>query len=133
VRAPPISHADRDPRRRFSARERAALLIAAAGRCAECSEVLDAGFHADHAEPWALGGMTDVRNGQALCPTCNRAKATRSASPPPSPTARPDQTDEHRTADASPARARRHITACAPSPDHAGIADTHDLSKEPLP
>jgi hypothetical protein len=63
------------PRRRFNPRERAALLIAAAGRCEDCGEPLHPDFHADHREPWARGGVTDVINGQALCPSCNRRKS----------------------------------------------------------
>ncbi len=65
----------RDPRRRFSARERAALLIAAASSCTECGDALGPDFHADHRDAWALGGGTDVINGQALCPICNRRKS----------------------------------------------------------
>ena len=64
----------RDPRRRFNARERAALFIAAAGNCPRCGDPLPPDFHADHRDPWARGGVTDVINGQALCPPCNRRK-----------------------------------------------------------
>lgn len=67
----------RDPRRRFNSRERAALLIAAADQCSHCGEPLPSNFHADHRAPWARGGVTDVINGQALCPTCNRKKGNR--------------------------------------------------------
>lgn len=67
----------RDARRRFAARERAALLIAAAGRCTDCGEVLTTDFHADHRHPWARGGHTDMTNGQALCPGCNHSKGNR--------------------------------------------------------
>jgi len=66
---------DRDARRRFGRRERAALLLAADGRCTGCGEPLASDFHADHRQPWACGGRTDVINGQALCPTCNRRKS----------------------------------------------------------
>ena len=66
---------ERDARRRFGRRERAALLLAADGRCTGCGEPLSGDFHADHCEPWAHGGRTDVINGQALCPTCNRRKS----------------------------------------------------------
>jgi HNH endonuclease len=69
----------RDPRRRFNARERAALLVAAAGHCPCCGDLLLPDFHADHRDPWERGGVTDVINGQALCPTCNRRKGDRSA------------------------------------------------------
>jgi hypothetical protein len=66
---------DRDARRRFGRRERAALLLAAGGCCADCGAPLAPDFHADHRDPWAHGGRTDVVNGQALCPPCNRRKS----------------------------------------------------------
>lgn len=65
----------RDPRRKFSAQERAALYLAADGHCEECGAEIDPGWHADHEQPWSRGGETDVINGQALCPPCNRRKA----------------------------------------------------------
>lgn len=64
-------------RRRFSDRERAALYLAADGRCSGCGVELQPGWHADHEVPWSRGGPTDVINGQALCPDCNRKKAAR--------------------------------------------------------
>jgi superfamily II DNA or RNA helicase len=64
----------RAERRRFSTTERAALYLAADGRCAECRRELDPGWHADHVHPHSRGGPTDVINGQALCPDCNLAK-----------------------------------------------------------
>jgi superfamily II DNA or RNA helicase len=65
-------------RRRFNDRERAALYLAADGRCSECGAELVPGWHADHVEPWSRGGPTDVVNGQALCPPCNLAKGATS-------------------------------------------------------
>lgn len=70
---------DRDARRRFRRRERAALLLAAGGCCSECGAPLTPDFHADHREPWARGGRTDVINGQALCPPCNCRKGANPA------------------------------------------------------
>lgn len=64
-------------RRRFSDRERAALYLAADGRCSGCGVELQPGWHADHVAPWSRGGSTDVINGQALCPDCNRRKGAR--------------------------------------------------------
>lgn len=64
-------------RRAFSGRERAALWVAAGGKCAICSAELSRGWHADHVVPWSRGGETDVMNGQALCPACNMAKGNR--------------------------------------------------------
>jgi len=61
--------------RRFSSSQRVALYLAAGGNCAECGADLSRGWNADHyRKPWCLGGETDVNNGQALCPTCNRIK-----------------------------------------------------------
>jgi superfamily II DNA or RNA helicase len=61
-------------RRRFNLRERNALYWATDGHCASCGEELSSYWHADHKEPWAAGGITDVINGQALCPSCNIKK-----------------------------------------------------------
>lgn len=63
-----------DPRRRFTATERAALFLAADGRCTRCDVELEPGWHADHEDPWSNGGATDVINGQALCEPCNLKK-----------------------------------------------------------
>jgi len=61
-------------RRRFNESERAALYLAADGRCEMCGTELEPGWHADHIHPHSRGGKTDVINGQALCPTCNLKK-----------------------------------------------------------
>jgi superfamily II DNA or RNA helicase len=63
-----------DERRRFNAAERAALYLAADGRCTECGAELEPEWHADHVDPYSRGGPTDVVNGQALCPPCNLKK-----------------------------------------------------------
>lgn len=60
--------------RRFNGSQRAALYLAAGGRCSSCGVELQPGWHADHVTAYALGGDTDVVNGQALCPTCNLRK-----------------------------------------------------------
>lgn len=60
--------------RRFSSRQRIALYLATAGRCALCGVSLGPDWHADHVQPYSRGGATDVLNGQALCPTCNLRK-----------------------------------------------------------
>lgn len=70
----------RDPRRRFNGRERTALYLVADGICERCGGDLDPDFHSDHRLAWANGGATDVTNGDALCPTCNRAKGASSTS-----------------------------------------------------
>jgi superfamily II DNA or RNA helicase len=61
-------------RRRFSGSERAALWLAADGKCTRCGVQLEPGWHADHRHPYSLGGATDVVNGDALCPACNLKK-----------------------------------------------------------
>jgi len=61
-------------RRTFSRRERTALFLVADGSCSVCGATLEKGWHADHIHPWHAGGATDVGNGQALCPQCNRKK-----------------------------------------------------------
>jgi 5-methylcytosine-specific restriction endonuclease McrA len=63
--------------RRFRPAARVALFLAAHGRCAACGVRLTPGWHADHVEPHARGGLTEPRNGQALCPACNLAKGAR--------------------------------------------------------
>jgi len=69
-------------RRFFSRRQRVALYLAADGRCTECGRELEPGWHADHMEPYARGGRTDVVNGQALCPECNLRKGLRMPATP---------------------------------------------------
>ncbi len=67
-----------EPQRRFfNSRERAALFLAADGRCTECGIELEPGWHADHVDPHSRGGDTDVTNGQALCPPCNLKKGNK--------------------------------------------------------
>ncbi|MDN5855126.1 MAG: DEAD/DEAH box helicase family protein, partial [Actinomycetia bacterium] len=68
---------DLDPRRRFTASERAALYLAADGACAGCGAELAPGWHSDHITPHSRGGITDLTNGQALCPACNLMKGNR--------------------------------------------------------
>src|SRR5436190_12940816 len=60
--------------RRFTLRQRIALIRAQGFRCANCGCELEPGWHADHILPYAVGGATDVINGQALCPKCNITK-----------------------------------------------------------
>ena len=68
----------RDQQRSFNSAERVALFLAADGRCVECGQDLEPGWHADHVTAWSSGGSTDVRNGQALCPPCNLRKGMNS-------------------------------------------------------
>lgn len=64
-------------RRLFTNKERLVLLAASEGCCRACGVELRLGFDADHIIPFARGGATDVVNGQALCPSCNRAKGAK--------------------------------------------------------
>ncbi|MGW6865121.1 DEAD/DEAH box helicase family protein [Streptomyces sp. NPDC054901] len=66
-----------DRRRHFNSSERVALYLAADGQCTKCGWPLEPGWHGDHVEPYSVGGVTDVTNGQALCPTCNLSKGDR--------------------------------------------------------
>ena len=77
-----LTSAKRDPMRRFGGAERTAVMRRAGGRCefrgliggrCRATEKLEA----DHIHPWARGGSTTVRNGQALCSRHNREKAAR--------------------------------------------------------
>ncbi len=62
-------------RRFFSASQKVVLFLQAQGKCLECGDPLETGWHADHQLPWSKGGQTQIRNGQALCPTCNLTKS----------------------------------------------------------
>lgn len=68
-------------RRRFNESERAALYLAADGKCEMCGTELEPGWHADHVIPYSRHGKTHVLNGQALCPPCNLKKGNRMARP----------------------------------------------------
>lgn len=63
--------------RRFSASQRVALFLAARGECSRCGKPLEPGWHADHITPFRLTHVTDVADGQALCPACNLEKGGR--------------------------------------------------------
>jgi 5-methylcytosine-specific restriction endonuclease McrA len=68
-----------DSRRFFNKSERAALFLAADGKCSnpECGRELEPGWHSDHIQPHSKFGKTDVFNGQALCPDCNVRKGNK--------------------------------------------------------
>jgi len=63
--------------RRFTLRQRRALYVVSGGLCERCGADLPDGWHADHVQPWAKGGATDVANGKALCPKCNLEKGVK--------------------------------------------------------
>jgi superfamily II DNA or RNA helicase len=56
---------------------RAALWIAANGKCQICGRPLPENWHADHVEPWSATRRTNVHEMQALCPECNLRKGSR--------------------------------------------------------
>ena len=48
------------------------------GRCAICDCELDPdNWHADHVVPWSISRRTVVHEMQALCPTCNLKKGSK--------------------------------------------------------
>lgn len=57
--------------------KRAALWLAAEGRCQMCGCPLPDDWHADHVVPWVESGRTNVHEMQALCPACNLKKGAR--------------------------------------------------------
>lgn len=56
---------------------RAALWVAAGGKCQICGCELPKNWHADHIEAWAKTGFTNVHEMQALCPACNLKKGAK--------------------------------------------------------
>lgn len=119
---------DRDSRRRFSARERAALLVYAAGHCTHCGVALHSDFHADHRAPWAHGGVTDVTNGQALCSSCNLRKSDHLA---PSTTPKPGHhSAESVVAACAAATPSRHRPARSPEVTVVAAGHASECHKE---
>lgn len=68
-------------RRAFKPSERFALYLAADGKCQNCGKPVQSNFHADHIHPYSKGGITDVINGQVLCPECNLKKGAKVVQP----------------------------------------------------
>jgi superfamily II DNA or RNA helicase len=50
------------------------------GHCEECGRLLNQSFHADHIVSYSRGGITELPNGQALCPQCNLRKGNKTMS-----------------------------------------------------
>ncbi len=69
---------ERDTRRFFNQTERNIIWDRQNGRCAnpDCRNpvLLRSATHFDHVIPWADGGKTEVKNGQALCANCHEIK-----------------------------------------------------------
>lgn len=59
----------------FSRKQRAQIILRAAGKCEACGAVLKAGaVEVDHILPVALGGESALENGRALCGPCHAPK-----------------------------------------------------------
>ena len=56
---------------------RAALWLAAGGKCQMCGKELPWPWHADHIEAWVRTKETNVHDMQALCPACNLKKGAK--------------------------------------------------------
>lgn len=74
---PGARHGGEMNRRLTSKRLRAALWIAANGKCQLCGIELPDNWHADHVIPWSKSGTTNVHDMQALCPKCNLIKGAK--------------------------------------------------------
>ena len=61
-------------RRLFTKKQRMTLRILSGNLCSFCGVPLKRNFHADHKIPFSKSGKTILRNGLALCPTCNLKK-----------------------------------------------------------
>lgn len=78
----PLTAAPRDPMRRYSGADRAAVLFRAGGRCEHDGWLggrcrVSDHLQADHVHPYSRGGSTTVGNGQALCAVHNKQKAAK--------------------------------------------------------
>jgi superfamily II DNA or RNA helicase len=68
--------------RLFTQAQRKVIYLLSGGRCAACGCFIWPGnWHADHIRPFSKGGLTDMRNAQALCPPCNLAKGSTMPAP----------------------------------------------------
>jgi len=62
----------------FTKKDKFILFQFASGLCCNCSKPLTSeNYHADHIKPYANGGKTDIKNGQALCCECNLKKGSK--------------------------------------------------------
>lgn|SRR3990167_4090757 len=65
----------RDKNRFFTSGQKRQILERADWLCEACWMALEMHTaNADHREPWARGGRTDLANGVALCHRCNKLK-----------------------------------------------------------
>ncbi len=61
----------------FNKRQKNALRLLSGNSCSICGIKLSSTFHADHITPYSKGGKTTIKNGQALCKTCNLQKGNK--------------------------------------------------------
>jgi 5-methylcytosine-specific restriction endonuclease McrA len=64
-------------KRNFSSRQKIIMAVLSGNQCSICKVKLDKSFHGDHIRPWARGGKTILKNGQALCAQCNLRKGSK--------------------------------------------------------
>ena len=65
-----------DNKRFFSKSQRDQIFHNSKGRCQICDKtIVYQEFQADHIIPYSRGGKTEIKNGQALCQTCNLSKS----------------------------------------------------------
>jgi len=60
----------------FSGEDVKLLMKEQNGQCKYCGKILSK-YHLDHRMPLALGGITDKKNMQLLCPSCNSRKGAK--------------------------------------------------------
>ena len=67
-----------DNKRFFTKSQRDQIFHNSKGRCQICGTSISyQGFQADHIIPYSRGGKTEIKNGQALCQTCNLSKSNK--------------------------------------------------------
>jgi superfamily II DNA or RNA helicase len=66
-----VSSRGRDPRRLFTAAERAVVAARQHHTCGVCERELPKVFHVHHVIPWINGGPTHIDNAMAVCPDCH--------------------------------------------------------------
>ena len=63
--------------RLFRKRQKKILAMISGNKCMNCGNKLSKIFHGDYIIPFSKNGKTIIKNGQALCPTCNLKKGSR--------------------------------------------------------
>jgi len=60
----------------FSSHQKKVLFALSDGFCQICGNPLERNWEADHIIPYSKDGKTDIKNGQAVCLSCNRKKSS---------------------------------------------------------